>query len=274
VYQGESRHAADNELLGEFVFGGFARARRGEVQIEVTFEINSDGIVNVTARDPSTGQKASTQITLSSGLSEEEIQRIIARSESQEGSRPAAKTASRDGRLPPGAAAAAFAASVGTVGAQAPAPPAPPVPPVSPVVPDPVISAREPAGDLLSDSDAAAGEDLVEYSHTESAETPSPGAASDIYEGGAGEDIEVLQDTMPEISPPELDAAGDASAVAHEAAERMDIEIDLDPHDTEDFPIEIGDRSFFAPQGTDLSSADGSNDDPDDSTTPGKPRKD
>ncbi len=79
VYQGESRQAADNELLGEFVFGGFARARRGEVKIEVTFEINSDGIVNVTARDPVTNQKASTQITLSSGLTEDEIQQILAR---------------------------------------------------------------------------------------------------------------------------------------------------------------------------------------------------
>ncbi len=268
VYQGESRHAADNELLGEFVFGGFARARRGEVQIEVTFEINSDGIVNVTARDPATGQKASTQITLSSGLSEEEIQRIIARSETQQVSQPPAKPAARDGRLPPGAAAAAFAASVGTAGAQAPASPA------VPVMPDPVISAREPAGDLVSDADEAQGEDFAAVSQPASAETPSPSDASGIYEGGAGDDIEVLQDTMPEISPPELDAAGEASSMAPEAAERMDIEIDLDPNDTEDFPIEIGDRSFFAPQGTDLSSADDSKDDPDDSTTPGKPRKD
>ncbi|MCC6642990.1 MAG: Hsp70 family protein [Deltaproteobacteria bacterium] len=79
VYQGESRQAAENALLGEFAFSGFARARRGDVKIEVTFEINSDGIVNVTARDPATGQKASTQIALSSGLSEEEIQEILAR---------------------------------------------------------------------------------------------------------------------------------------------------------------------------------------------------
>jgi len=79
VYQGESRQAVENELLGEFVFAGFARARRGDVKIEVTFEINSDGMVSVTARDPATDQKASTQITLSSGLREEEIQAILAR---------------------------------------------------------------------------------------------------------------------------------------------------------------------------------------------------
>ncbi len=83
VYQGESRRAEDNELLGEFEFSGFKRARRGEVRIDVSFEINSDGIVNVTARDPDTGQKASTRITLSSGLTEEEIQRIMERNQSE-----------------------------------------------------------------------------------------------------------------------------------------------------------------------------------------------
>jgi molecular chaperone DnaK len=77
VYQGESREAAENELLGQFEFSGFKRARRGEVEIDVTFEINTDGIVNVTASDRETGQQASTQITLSSGLSEGELQEII-----------------------------------------------------------------------------------------------------------------------------------------------------------------------------------------------------
>jgi len=77
VFQGESRQAEENEMLGQFEFSGFKKARRGEVRIDVTFEINSDGIVNVTARDQETGQQASTQITLSSGLSEEEIGRII-----------------------------------------------------------------------------------------------------------------------------------------------------------------------------------------------------
>jgi molecular chaperone DnaK len=79
VYQGESRVQEENELLGEFEFSGFKHARRGEVRIEVTFEIDTDGIVNVTARDPDTGQVASTQIHLSSGLSEEEIAAIVAK---------------------------------------------------------------------------------------------------------------------------------------------------------------------------------------------------
>jgi hypothetical protein len=77
VYQGESRRAEENELLGEFEFSGFKNARRGEVRIEVTFEIDTDGIVKVTARDPDTAQVASTQIHLSSGLSEEEIRDLI-----------------------------------------------------------------------------------------------------------------------------------------------------------------------------------------------------
>jgi molecular chaperone DnaK len=77
VYQGESRKAEENELLGEFEFSGFKNARRGEVRIEVTFEIDTDGIVKVTARDPDTAQVASTQIHLSSGLSEQEISDLI-----------------------------------------------------------------------------------------------------------------------------------------------------------------------------------------------------
>jgi molecular chaperone DnaK len=77
VYQGESREAQQNELLGQFEFSGFKKAARGQVQIDVTFEINADGIVNVTATDRETGQQASTRITLSSGLSEGELQQII-----------------------------------------------------------------------------------------------------------------------------------------------------------------------------------------------------
>jgi len=77
VYQGESREASENELLGEFEFGGFRKAPRGQVWIDVTFEINADGIVNVTARDRETGTQASTRITLSAGLSEREIESIL-----------------------------------------------------------------------------------------------------------------------------------------------------------------------------------------------------
>jgi molecular chaperone DnaK len=79
VYQGESRKAEENELLGQFEFSGFKKAARGEARIDVTFEINGDGIVNVTACDRDTGQQASTEIMLSSGLSEQEIAGILAK---------------------------------------------------------------------------------------------------------------------------------------------------------------------------------------------------
>jgi molecular chaperone DnaK len=74
VYQGESNRADECELLGEFEFTGFRIGYRGEVQIQVTFEIDSNGIVNVSATDLETGQKTSTTIGLSSGLSEADIQ--------------------------------------------------------------------------------------------------------------------------------------------------------------------------------------------------------
>ena len=81
VYQGESNVALDNELLGEFEFSGFRIAARGEVTIEVTFEIDTDGIVNVSARDVETGAQASTTINLSSGLSAREVEDAMARND-------------------------------------------------------------------------------------------------------------------------------------------------------------------------------------------------
>jgi molecular chaperone DnaK len=77
VYQGESNRADECEMLGEFEFSGFRIGFRGDVKIDVNFEINTDGIVNVSATDLETGQKTSTSITLSSGLSEADIQKSI-----------------------------------------------------------------------------------------------------------------------------------------------------------------------------------------------------
>ena len=74
VYQGESNRADECELLGEFEFSGFRVAMRGEVKIEVTFEIDTSGIVNVSASERATGLRASTTIQLSSGLSEADIE--------------------------------------------------------------------------------------------------------------------------------------------------------------------------------------------------------
>ena len=77
VYQGESNRADECEMLGEFEFSGFRIGYRGEVKIDVTFEINTDGLVNVSATDQETGQKTSTTLTMSSGMSEADIQRSI-----------------------------------------------------------------------------------------------------------------------------------------------------------------------------------------------------
>ncbi|ADO71293.1 Hsp70 family protein [Stigmatella aurantiaca] len=77
VYQGESNRAEECEMLGEFEFSGFRIGYRGDVKIEVTFEIDTNGMVNVSACDVETGQKTTTTLTLSSGMSETDIQRSI-----------------------------------------------------------------------------------------------------------------------------------------------------------------------------------------------------
>src|SRR6266481_683056 len=73
VLQGESEIAAQNELLGEFMMTGLRKAKRGEVDIDVIFDISADGIVSVSALDVQTGLRQSITVTSSSGLTEEEI---------------------------------------------------------------------------------------------------------------------------------------------------------------------------------------------------------
>ncbi|MGA2450179.1 MAG: molecular chaperone DnaK [Polyangiaceae bacterium] len=77
VMQGESERAQDNELLGEFILTGLKRAAKGSVEIEVTFEINADGIVSVHAKDLETGKEQSIEVTASSGLTREEITNMM-----------------------------------------------------------------------------------------------------------------------------------------------------------------------------------------------------
>ncbi|RMG19586.1 MAG: molecular chaperone DnaK, partial [Deltaproteobacteria bacterium] len=77
VLQGESEMATENELLGEFILTGLREAPRGEVEIEVTFEISADGIVSVKAKDLETGQQQAITVTATHDLSEEEIQEIV-----------------------------------------------------------------------------------------------------------------------------------------------------------------------------------------------------
>ena len=77
VFQGEREMAAANKLLGSFELGGIAPAPRGVPQIEVTFDIDANGIVHVTAKDKGTGKENTIKIQDGSGLSQEEIDRMV-----------------------------------------------------------------------------------------------------------------------------------------------------------------------------------------------------
>lgn len=77
VFQGEREIARENKKLGEFMFSGFPPAPRGVPQIEVTFDINADGIVNVSAKDRGTGKDQSITIQSSGGLSKDDIERMV-----------------------------------------------------------------------------------------------------------------------------------------------------------------------------------------------------
>jgi molecular chaperone DnaK len=81
VLQGERSMAKDNKTLGKFHLDGIMPARRGEPQIEVTFDIDANGIVNVSARDKATGKEQKIRIEASSGLSDDEIKRMKADAE-------------------------------------------------------------------------------------------------------------------------------------------------------------------------------------------------
>ena len=77
VFQGEREMAADNKLLGQFDLVGIPPAPRGTPQIEVTFDIDANGIVNVSAKDKSTGKEQQIKIQASGGLSDEEIDKMV-----------------------------------------------------------------------------------------------------------------------------------------------------------------------------------------------------
>ena len=77
VFQGEREMAADNKLLGQFDLVGIPPSPRGTPQIEVTFDIDANGIVNVSAKDKSTGKEQQIKIQASGGLSDEEIDKMV-----------------------------------------------------------------------------------------------------------------------------------------------------------------------------------------------------
>ena len=77
VLQGERTNAADNKTIGNFKLDGILPATRGTPQIEVTFDINADGILSVSAKDKGTGKEQTITITASSGLSKEEVDAMV-----------------------------------------------------------------------------------------------------------------------------------------------------------------------------------------------------
>lgn len=81
VFQGERELVRDNKMLGNFQLVGIPPAPKGIPQIEVTFDINADGIVDVSAKDKATNKEQSIVIAASSGLSDSEIERMMAEAE-------------------------------------------------------------------------------------------------------------------------------------------------------------------------------------------------
>lgn len=85
ICQGERPMAADNKSLGKFVLDGIPPAPRGVPQVEVTFDVDSNGVLNVTAKDKSTGKEQSIRIEASSGLTEEDIEKMKQEAEEHAG---------------------------------------------------------------------------------------------------------------------------------------------------------------------------------------------
>lgn len=93
VVQGEREFAKDNKLLGQFRLEGIPAAPRGVPQIEVTFDIDANGIVHVSAKDKATGKEQKITITSSSGLSKEEIEKMVQEAKAHEAEDKAAREA-------------------------------------------------------------------------------------------------------------------------------------------------------------------------------------
>jgi hypothetical protein len=238
VYQGESRVANENELLGQFEFSGFRKARRGEVAIDVTFEINADGIVNVTARDQETGKQSSTSITLSSGLSENELKSIIeeARTDRVQTASPGGETVAQRAEpapavpaLPPAPPAAPRAA------VERRAPPARTAPTPPPVavrsapqpVPRPVAAAQktpqpEPEPDLTEPQLETAAPAKLAPDETPTDEhlvfEELAGSGSDLAPDPVDDSLDLLGDSDLAALQPEIDLVDEGPAPAAEEA--------------------------------------------------------
>jgi molecular chaperone DnaK len=209
VYQGESKRAEENELLGQFEFSGFPKARRGQVEIQVTFAINSDGIVDVTASEPETGKRASTRMTLSSGLSDEELQSILSRNRTDRvltemvaRAEEAAVPHAPPPEPPPARAGATRAAAAPARPAPAPAP--------EPVRSAPAarkaVAAFAPVGEAAVRAAAPVGEQSIELGD-DADELPELEVDSDLSEAEmdaliAGSDEELSSPAVPQARAP------------------------------------------------------------------------
>ena len=244
VYQGESRVADENELLGQFEFSGFRKARRGEVAIDVTFEINADGIVNVTARDQETGKQSSTSITLSSGLSENELKSII--EEARTDRVQTASSAAAMPALPPASAQpAAGERSSPEPAAPVRSSPQPVAGPRKTALPSPEPEITEPELEIL-----------------ESPFTPAPSPNGPPTDGFAPADLTVSSNEAPTDEHVVFEATTQrGSDLADDSLELLDdndlaaLTPEIDLVDTESEPAD-GDpatRGLFDAPGTDLS---------------------
>ena len=95
VLQGERPMAAENKSLGRFILDGILPAPRGMPQIEVTFDIDANGILNVSAKDKATGKEQKIVIQASSGLAKDEIDRMVRRGRGERRGRPEAPRGDR-----------------------------------------------------------------------------------------------------------------------------------------------------------------------------------
>jgi molecular chaperone DnaK len=250
VYQGESRRAEGNELLGQFEFSGFNKAPRGGVRIDVTFEINADGILNVQAKDQETSQVASTTLTFSSGLSDGELDQIMDENRTNRVRTEALPEAEIEPAAPPPPKPEAKAAPAAKPVA-APARPAPPVaPPAAKPVPARPAPAVAKAVPVAAPKPAAAP---PQASPPPVAQTPPAAAASASAKPpaviaiapSAPEDVAVVNDeseelmdiddisldletTRPDSAEREETATSSGPAAADDDDEEMQIVNDLD----------------------------------------------
>ena len=198
VYQGEREMASDNKHLGQFNLEGIAPAPRGVPQIEVTFDIDANGIVKVSAKDKATGKEQEIRIQASGGLEDSEIDRMVndaeANAEEDKKRREAAETRNQGEALAHGAEKA-----IADLGDKA----------------DPDAKAEVEAG-IAELKEALAGDDMEAISSTSAALSQSMmkmGEAAYQAEGDAsvptGEDEPSDDETVVDVDFEEVDGAGD-----------------------------------------------------------------